>query len=55
MSKDLWFAEYVRLLNDGVHEDRAAELAYIVMRERMFDAADNMRKRAREEAGGEGK
>lgn len=49
MSKDLWFAEMERLMYEGASYEQASDRAYDSMRERLFDAADNMRKRAREE------
>ena len=56
MSKDLWFAEMERrmaeLIDEGVPEDKAYDLAgaqaYDLMRERLFDSADNLRKAAKE-------
>lgn len=56
MSKDLWFAEFERHLNElednGVPfekaYDRAAKLAEISLPERLADMADEIRKRRKE-------
>lgn len=49
MSKELWFAEMERLMAEGASYERACDRAHITMMERLYDAADNARKRAREE------
>ena len=49
MSKDLWFAEMERLMYEGASYETACDRAHGSMMERLYDHADNMRKRAREE------
>jgi hypothetical protein len=59
MSKDLWFAEYERQLNEAEdrlgrrltrkEEDAISDGAYDTMREKLFDKADHERKRRKEE------
>lgn len=57
MSKDLWFAEFERHLNELEDEgvpptaayDRAADMAQHSLRERLADKADEMRKKAKGE------
>lgn len=49
MSKELWFAEMERHLANGMSYDRACETAHHTYMERLYDAADNARKRAKEE------
>lgn len=49
MSKDLYFAILEELLADGVEYEEAGERAYDLMRDRLMDAADQERKRRREE------
>lgn len=49
MSKELWFAEMERLMCEGGSYESASNRAYDSMRDRLFDHADNLRKRAKEE------
>lgn len=49
MSKDLWFAEMERLMSDGASYESACDRAHGSMMERLYDHADYMRKRARED------
>ena len=56
MSKELWFAameqRMAELIDEGVPEakayDMASDQAHGIVRERLFDAADQARKRAKE-------
>ena len=49
MSKDLYFAILEELLADGVDYEEAGERAYVIMRDRLWDVADNERKRRKEQ------
>lgn len=49
MSKDLWFAEMERLMANGASYESACDRAHGSMMERLYDQADHLRKRAREE------
>lgn len=50
MSKDLWFAEMERRMYElGEDYDTASDRAHTSMMERLYDHADMLRKRAREE------
>lgn len=50
MSKDLWFAEYERILNEledsGHPTEFAEEMATRSLREKLLDQADMLRKQA---------
>ena len=49
MSKELYLAELERLMSEGASYESACDRAHGSMMERLYDHADNMRKRAREE------
>ena len=50
MSKELWFAEMERRMSEYDEDyETACERAHGSMMDRLYDHADNMRKRAREE------
>lgn len=49
MSKNLWFAEMERLMSEGASYDTACERAHITSMERLYDHADYLRKKARED------
>ncbi len=48
MSKDLYFAILEELIADGMVYETAGDRAYDIMRERLADQADNLRKREKE-------
>lgn len=48
MSKDLWFAEMERLMNEGASYESACDRAHGSMMERLYDRADRDRKEMRE-------
>lgn len=48
MSKELWFAEMERLMNEGASYESACDRAHGSMMERLYDRADRDRKEMRE-------
>lgn len=46
---DIWFAEFERLLDEGMTENLAAESAMATVTQWLADCADNERKRRKEE------